>query len=402
MIEKTYTTSDVESARKIIPRLNVLKGDRVLVTRDQYSEPIVSELVCKVCREAGAIVLEMTLPNRLIGAKGIDIPRAWEILTRGVEGVDLWISLTAGSAGATIWKSQLENGVVTAMLQIWRLEDFRTDLWNYPVELQNEIFERLIKEIEGKHELRITSPAGTDYTAIIPKGKLFTQGDGGQHTLLRPGNWYGGPGGCLSFFPVTQNGIHVAQYFAAGCGLPGVTENPFLDPKNPMVLTIKDNWIVDVKGDFADVMLKLWETKGNEASRFVAGPMVGIAPKAYPFGWPNKVENIQWYFPFHYSPWLSWLLVGNTRQMSFFRGPSAPHGLRPYTYKPTWTVDGKVILQNGRFSFMDDPEMRSFASRFGDPDELLKTTPFPPEIFDEGPGGKAVIDKVNKARGKAQ
>jgi len=82
--------------------------------------------------------------------------------------------------------------------------------------------------------------------------------------------------------------------------------------------------------------------------------------------------------------------------MSYRREPSSPFMLTLYNYKPTYTVDGEVVLENGRFSCMDDPELRKIASRFGDPDELLKMTPYPPDMFEEGPGAKAVLDKLLK------
>ena len=37
----------------------------------------------------------------------------------------------------------------------------------------------------------------------------------------------------------------------------------------------------------------------------------------------------------------------------------------------TITADGKPVVDRGRLLILDDPGLREYASRFGDPDELL-------------------------------
>jgi 2,5-dihydroxypyridine 5,6-dioxygenase len=391
MKKEELTEADFEAARKLIRLCDLHEGDRVLITRDLHVEPLVTEALGRVCREQGAIVLDLLIPNKFLDLKESDIARVWEFFRRGAEGgVDVWITTNAGGTWADMWKAQHDYGTNFVQAQCYTLEHFRSEIWQFPWELQIEIFNRVVKLFQGKRELRITSSSGTDYTAIIPK-RITAIGDGGQRTLLRPGNRLDFPGGCFAFFPETQNGIHVVHYIVP-FGPGRIRYNPFMDPKNLLVITVENNWVVDVKGDYSEELVKALDT-GNKLSRFVSGPMVGIAPKAYPIGWP-EAEPVQWYYPFHYSPLVSWLLIGAKEGMSWVREPSAPTMITCYTYKPTWTVDGEVVLQNGRWKFMDDPEMREMAARFGDPDELLKTIPFPPEMFDEGPGGKALLQRM--------
>lgn len=55
-----------------------------------------------------------------------------------------------------------------------------------------------------------------------------------------------------------------------------------------------------------------------------------------------------------------------------------PEGVAPFKpncghlYFATMTVDGKPLIKNGHLTVLDDPEIRKLASKFGDPDELLK------------------------------
>ena len=43
-------------------------------------------------------------------------------------------------------------------------------------------------------------------------------------------------------------------------------------------------------------------------------------------------------------------------------------------YRPTLTVDGEKIIDGGHLMALDDPEIRSLAAKYGDPDALLKQT----------------------------
>jgi 2,5-dihydroxypyridine 5,6-dioxygenase len=390
------TKSDLKSLEKLVECSDVHKGDRVLITSDPYTEPVIPQAVGKACREKGAIVFELLMPNPILDVHEADSAHVYEFFTRGIQGgVDLWMSCNVGPTNTFSWGAQMEYGTGFVQVQALSLEDLRSDNWRFPIELQAEIFKRVGQLIEGKRELRVTSRGGTDITFEIPKGKISFFGDGMLTKLTRPGNRLDYPGACLAFFSKSADGVFVVDYWAPLSAPVGRKKNPFTDPQNPLVLTVKDGFITDAKGDMSKELLGIFEKTGNKLSRYVNGPMVGVCPKATPVGWPKR-EPIQWYYAYHNSPLVSWLLTGAKGGMSYRREPSAPFMLTLYNYKPTYTVDGEVILQNGRFSCMDDPELRKIASRFGDPDELLKTTPFPPEMFEKGPGAKAVLDKLLK------
>ena len=47
-------------------------------------------------------------------------------------------------------------------------------------------------------------------------------------------------------------------------------------------------------------------------------------------------------------------------------------------YHATYTADGRKIVEDGRLLVLDDPEIRQIASKYGDPDELLKIDWIPP------------------------
>ena len=50
-------------------------------------------------------------------------------------------------------------------------------------------------------------------------------------------------------------------------------------------------------------------------------------------------------------------------------------------YFPTLILDGEVLVDKGRLTVLDDPEIRRLASKFGDPDELLSEDWIPPLDF---------------------
>jgi hypothetical protein len=46
-------------------------------------------------------------------------------------------------------------------------------------------------------------------------------------------------------------------------------------------------------------------------------------------------------------------------------------------YNYTLCVDGEKFVDNGRMKLLDDPDVRSLARKYGDPDELLGYKPVP-------------------------
>jgi hypothetical protein len=50
-----------------------------------------------------------------------------------------------------------------------------------------------------------------------------------------------------------------------------------------------------------------------------------------------------------------------------------PHHHKDFVlYHPTLKVDGEVIIENGHLLALDDPDIRTIAAKYGDPDKLLK------------------------------
>lgn len=384
-----FEAEETQSARNLIRYCRVGPGDRVVIQKDRYVDPLIPDVIAAMCREAGGITYVVEMPNPhldLRGGFGADfgdreLAFALQPFLKMIEGADLWISLTAGYSQMFMgWKAQFEHGVALCVAECFSLDYFRSDYWRFPYELQLEIWSRMEARTRAARTFRVTSRAGTDYRATIPPGALlFGSGSGGSY-LSRPGGWTRFPGTCMSFCAGETNGVFVSDYISPPYGPESTLQRPFTDQTNPLVFTIEDSWIVDVKGDYADDVLHLWETKGNKNSRYDTGPMWGTSPKGYPVGWPAG-NPMHWYYPFHSSPWMLHLHIGAIAGFGRVKDVSSPIIITPYTYKPTVWLDDEVVVDEGRLLLLDDPVIRAKASKFGDPDQLLTQVSFPDEMF---------------------
>jgi hypothetical protein len=43
-----------------------------------------------------------------------------------------------------------------------------------------------------------------------------------------------------------------------------------------------------------------------------------------------------------------------------------------FVLNPTIEIDSDPVVERGKLTFLDDPEIRSVADKYGDPDRLLK------------------------------
>lgn len=390
--EVELVAEDLEAAENLVSFADVQEGDRVMITRDDYVNVQIVEAIRRACIKRGAFTFDVWMTNPhldLKKAEGLDfrdIAYLYEPLIRGLDSVDIWISLTTGFSQMNFAvKAQLEYGMNLVVSEAYSTEYTRSEYFRFPHHLQDQIWNRVAKQLSGKHELRITSPSGTDYTAVLPPPPIGWIGSATVGPILtRPGNWLRFPGTCFSFCPITSNGVFVADYYGPPLCPIEANMQPFTDPKNPMVMTIDDCWVVDIKGHYAEETVRLWETKGNKASRYDCGPMLGLSLKGFPTGWPGG-NPLQWYFPLHSSPWMTHLHLGALPGLSRLRELSSPIIVTPYTYNATWIADGEVIVRNGRYTVLDDPELKEIAARYGDPKKLLEPLRFPPEIFPTRP-----------------
>ena len=223
----------------------------------------------------------------------------------------------------------------------------------FPAELMFAIGTAVTDKVARARTARVTTPAGTDMRMSIRPETV-----GGYCYPFRqdaPGYKKGFPGGTACFHPEDPvEGVIVGEAFAR------FLKMPICNP--PLRLVYRNHRAVEISGGGADWLLDFWKRRGDENSSWLAECMWGVHPRAGGLGTRD---------------------ASNPHLLHFGLGNSIAYGGPPfsktwgglYTQDATLTLDGEPLLDRGRLTVLDSPEVRAVASRFGDPKELLDTVP---------------------------
>jgi leucyl aminopeptidase (aminopeptidase T) len=174
------------------------------------------------------------------------------------------------------------------------------------------------------HQAGITSPAGTNLNLSIARMRGFS--DTGM--ALEPGQAANVPGGegCVSPIPDSVNGVLVVD-----------GSFPVIGPlTKPVAFTIRNGSILRLTGGREAEKLRKWLRIFGRQAKVVAEVGVGTNPCAVLTG--NTLEDEKVLGTVH-------VAFGNS--LSFDgKGAAACH-LDGIMLKPTLTIDGKVIVENG-------------------------------------------------------
>ena len=105
--------------------------------------------------------------------------------------------------------------------------------------------------------------------------------------------------------------------------------------------------------------------------------MFGIHPKSNAFGHPSAPVEVS-FTGLHSRPDTLHNALGHS---SGAGGVVSNRHIDLFVHNQTVYVDGDKLIDNGHLVILDDPGMREFAGRYGDPDKLLKLDPMPDDLF---------------------
>ncbi len=174
--------------------------------------------------------------------------------------------------------------------------------------------------------VKITSPSGTDLTLSIKK----RQGYADFGILDKPGAFSNLPAGEACICPddystegdlVVDSGMYVSK-----------------DEQEPLVLKIKEGKAVRIKGDIAAKRLRSQLTKYGPQSRMVAEFGIGTNQWARISGYSLEDEKV-----------LGTIHIAIGNSVSFGGENNVPIHLDGIVYKASVEIDGKKILEKGRF-----------------------------------------------------
>jgi len=189
-----------------------------------------------------------------------------------------------------------------------------------------ELTEKINKKLENSKTVRITSGNGTDFTAIV-EGREWDKDDGIIH---EKGNFNNLPAGEISVAPLEEssNGIIIIDKMS--------------EYGNGISYTVKDGFAIKIKG--SELLEKEVDKLGIKA-RNIAEIGIGTNPNAKIIG--NVLEDEKVFGTMH-------VALGNN--LSFGGNVDVPLHVDGIILNPTLEVDGKILIKDGKWVFLDEEE----------------------------------------------
>jgi leucyl aminopeptidase (aminopeptidase T) len=193
------------------------------------------------------------------------------------------------------------------------------------------ITEKLHHRLNGRSEVRITSPLGTDLTMSI-KGRIVATDPG----ILREPGFHNLPSGECYVAPIetSANGLFVVD-----------KSFPEIVIKEPIRITFKDGRIVNIAGGEEAAKLEATiaaaEKKPNgEGSRVIAELGIGTNPYARITG--NVMTDEKVMGTIH-------IAIGHNAVPPYNGQNTAPIHLDGTMGQPTLVIDGETLIDNGKY-----------------------------------------------------
>ncbi len=358
----------MKGAEMAVECLGIDKGREVLFVITAKTDRNAVDAVVRASRAVGARVsileVEETPPNQ-------PYPR---VCVEAARGVDIWCSMGGGPSShhkdgfEITYDIGAQNvGIETRLLT--------SPAALYPLELWYELTRRVKrqighKDIKGRHiiEMKAVDDRGTDLHWRVRYPEDIAAYIGAEPLeagppVAEPKYRYRGRAG----FPRGSCVMGDLMHSATGV-LFADAAVPFAGwIKPPLKFTLKDGYVTEVEGGPEAKKLKdLWKPYPN-ANRL----------REIGFG-TNPHTPLDFDGPFS-----SWITRRAGTLFFGFGGDTGVGGTDPSSedlqttfclnLRPTVYADDKAITDNGRLTILDDPELREFAKKFGDPAKLLNT-----------------------------
>ena len=376
MSERLFSNQLLEGSRNCILKCGgVEKGTNVLILNlindpaNPADETAVHALAT-VAQEVGANV-------QVLWSTGME--KSWwsevpPIVVGAWNAADVVVSnaIAFGRGVKAIREAMFKKGTIRIRNQASTAGILGSEWARFPFELSDEITRRVGERFEKTRTWRVVSANGTDISGKV--GVVPTIGTGmtryGQKRREKQNRPF--PQGC--FNPITSedaNGIIVFDrtlpWEARHVGVP---EMKFSEP---LKITVEKNQMVHFEGGFeSGCYRRFYESLvpylGEDAWN-VSGWHAGIHPKAKVYEAAEKSPDI-----------VHRAVHNHPSVMHFHLGGSIG---KEYNYPYMWHLsneiegatiylDGEKLYDGGHLTVLDDPEVRSYAGQYGDPDLLLK------------------------------
>lgn len=364
--------------------LGLKKGEKLLIVGGGL-DPLIVQAIVVAADEIGVtadvITKDLGVAVRRAGREEFDYQRfnpatymatsagtsralpGW--LAAMVENYDVVLNFTA--RGTHYGKIIGKNKTVRSAGLLWTTaEQFASPAVSYPDELFGLIAAKGWQMMINGKKFRITDPMGTDISFTLDQTSIerFKETRGmstfGEKSLDQP--------------LANESSLQVEPQLSAKPDGRGVLVTKQVGLMPLIKIYFEGGQITRVEGGGApgeNIRGVLERFKNTQFPGYYPGPGVGwleelalgTHPKVGPAG------------PLRHRSGLIQLAFGTDRHNTVTdQPPSLPPNHRDMDlfYYPTLEIDGKKLVDRGRLTVLDDPEVRKVAAKYGNPDELLR------------------------------
>ena len=316
-------------AKNLMDYVSLSEGEQVLVLAEHSVHPQVVGAISSAAALYGGNVSTLYVDPWKPGGMGTTDPSPIVVAAWGAADIVISCAWWAEVHTGPLFFTELGRlgARLAAVHQTATLGAFTTGA-RFPPDIFYEIKSRVLDQVVGSSEIRVTTSYGTD----IRFGRMRFDTDNGP--LEAPGSWSPFPYGGVNWYPGDTTGAAVIEE----CTVTGV-------PAHALELRFEDNRVVDIAGGTEARDLELFSPGGY----YLRHAFIGLNPKVRVKGAP-QFEREKHAGAFYFGI--------DSLDAADRGGPGRSHCDCQFD-RPTIAVDGEVLVDRGRLLTLDHPSVRA-------------------------------------------
>jgi len=346
-----------ESASNIMTAADVKAGDEVVFVADTHSDALVIESLQLAAESVGAratTVIGTEFPHYgdPFGKTFVDSPP--KAVLNAITGADLVVEVYP--VMSVTWKPFFDamRGVRKGAKGIGQFGDaeiMSSELATYPLEIIYAILKKVREFLlaSGRGTFKVTTPSGSDLSGVFNPEKLnnaLTNGNPAPGPLL-PRQSVTFPLAVCGFMHPEIRGVAVCDRYRGFRG----------DLKDPVALTYEKGVVTNIEGGEEATYLR---SKLGLGKATCSHMLFGANPKASLTRDRDEASHRE--------------AERSPACIDIHADVEGVDRSCGYLLHPTLTINDKVLIDNGRLVVLEEPEIRTVASKYGNPDRLLERT----------------------------
>ena len=328
----------------VVEFAKVAKGEKVLVLYEFTSDPLVPEMLAAASVAEGADVALMQMKPLSPGGYEPDTPS--DVVLGAYSAADVVFSCNRFALAHTnrlFFTEITKHKAKLIEMPMLATVPAMASGGRFPIPLFMKIVEVVERSSRDCKRVKVTDPKGTDLVFESPRF-------GGNAFDPRPGTWSIFPVGGFNWYPDVSHG----KFSLDESTLTGKSAGE-------IVITVEKGLVTNVQGRIPEV--KAIEAFAN-GQYYMRHAHIGLNPKVRFEGTP-QFEREKHAGVFYLG------IDGTGSEGKIDRQAPGYSHLDCIIDNPTVYFDDRLIVKDRHLVALDDPEVREFAKKYGDPDRVL-------------------------------